>query len=114
MHAFKKATLIKSQKISADIKSLTFLLEKKAKHLPGQFYIIKIPTSDKSTQEREYSLSSPSSKEGIVEFGIQLVENGSVSPKLHTLKKGEIVEMKGPIGKYFNWYSKLNKNLVFI
>jgi NAD(P)H-flavin reductase len=58
--------------------------------------------------ERDYSIANPPEQQDIVEFGIQLLRDGEVSPYLCEMKPGEQVEVKGPIGGHFIWEAQKN------
>ena len=97
------ATLLESHMIAADIKLLTFQLENPIPHLAGQHYSIRLTSEDGYIAERDYSLANPPEQSNIIEFGIQLLKEGEVSPYLFDLNAGEQIEVKGPIGEHFIW-----------
>jgi ferredoxin-NADP reductase len=49
-----------------------------------------------------------------VEFGIQLLEDGEVSPYLFQIQPGEQVEIHGPIGGHFLWDVTMPGPLIMI
>jgi len=49
-----------------------------------------------------------------VEFGVQLLTGGEVSPYLFELKAGDHVEIKGPLGRHFVWNVNMPGPLVLI
>ncbi len=63
---------------------------------------------------REYSIYSGES-EPYLEFLIKLVKDGAVSSKLHSLKKGDLVEVAGPYGLFTLNQKNISQNkYVFI
>ncbi len=67
-----------------------------------------------SNDAREYSIYS-GMNDDYLEILIREVEEGKVSKKLHSLKKGDILDVKGPYGFYmYNTIPPLDKKLVFI
>jgi NAD(P)H-flavin reductase len=104
------ATLIKTEMISIDVKSLTFKLENPMPHLAGQHFSVKLTAEDGYIAERDYSLANPPEQKDQIEFGIQLLRSGEVSPYLFDLKPSEQIEVKGPIGHHFVWEANADNN----
>ena len=112
---WKIATLIKSDMVASDVKSLTFKVENPTPHKAGQHYSVKLTAEDGYIAERDYSLANPPEETDVIEFGIQLLRNGEVSPYLFDLKPGEQIEVKGPIGGHFFWDATIDdKPLILI
>ncbi|MBX4211990.1 oxidoreductase [Candidatus Pacearchaeota archaeon] len=109
-----EATLVKSEMTASDIKSLTFSVKNWTEHKPGQHYDIRLTSESGYQAARSYSIASPPNMKGLVEFGIQLLENGEVSPYLFDLQPGENVEIKGPLGGHFIWDDSMPGPLVLI
>jgi ferredoxin-NADP reductase len=103
MPDWRIATLIDSEMIAKDVKSLRFSVEGWQPHKAGQHYDVKLTAEDGYVAERSYSIASAPEDEGIVEFGVELLENGEVSPYLFGLEKGDQIEIRGPIGGHFIW-----------
>ncbi len=97
------ATLVESHMVASDVKSLTFKLEHPMPHLAGQHYSIRLTDETGYMAERDYSLANPPELGDVIEFGIQLLRDGEVSPYLFDLQPGEQIEVKGPIGGHFIW-----------
>lgn len=93
--------LVNSQKLTGTIKLLTFSSSIKTPHIPGQYCSIKITDQDGFDSARDYSLTCKPNTFGKLEFAVQLIENGAVSPALHKLRKGDEVLIKGPLGTHF-------------
>ena len=64
---------------------------------PGQFFSIGI---DSLSINREYSVAS-SAKEDYIDFYIREVIDGSLTPNLRNLKKGEQIKILGPYGEFY-------------
>lgn len=111
---FQVATLIESKMVAEDVKSLTFSLDNWPKHKAGQHCNIRLTSEDGYQAERDYSIASAPEQQGVVEFGIQLLKNGEVSPYLFEMGKGEQLEIKGPIGGHFIWDSQMEGPLILI
>jgi sulfite reductase subunit B len=124
----KKLRLVKEDKklfvpqkaVITNIKTFTdkekfFALElesgKSLKHDPGQFLQVSVL----GIGEAPISISSPPSKDNKFELCVRAI--GDVTNKLHTLKKGEAIYVRGPFGHGFDTkiLAKLKgKHLLFI
>jgi ferredoxin-NADP reductase len=111
---WQKVTLIKKKQISIDTVSLQFKGQILTRHIPGQFYLVKVPTADNTFVSREYSLANAPHTPNVIEFGIQKVVNGIASGYLHALQEGSSLEVKGPMGAYFNWDSAHTGPVLYI
>ena len=76
---------------------------KPKKIIPGQHYDIRLTAEDGYQAQRSYSVSSSPLNSNIIEFTICKSEDGEVSEYLHeNIRIGDQIEIKGPIGNYFN------------
>ena len=107
-------TLIKSQMVAEDVMSLTFSVPGWIKHQAGQHYDIRLTAESGYQAERSYSVASPPAQEGELEFGVQLLPDGEVSPYLFALKPGDQIELRGPIGGHFVWDTQMPDPLILI
>jgi ferredoxin-NADP reductase len=72
-------------------------------HLAGQHLDLRLTAEDGYQAQRSYSMSAPAEGDR-VEFTVQRVEDGEVSPFLvDELTLGSPVEVRGPIGRWFVW-----------
>jgi ferredoxin-NADP reductase len=107
-------TLEKRTQVAENIQALTFLVEGWQKHQPGQHYDIRLTLPNGVQSKRDYSVASPPEEAGIVEFGVELIENGELSPRLWQLPIGGQVELKGPVGAHFVWNISMPGPLILI
>lgn len=114
MSNWQVATLLSSHDIAKGVKSLTFKTDHWIKHQSGQHYNIRLTSADGYQAERDYSIASTPEDSGIVEFGVQFLDDGEVSPYLHQMKEGEQIEIKGPIGGHFIWDINMKGPLILI
>ncbi len=114
MAQWKVGTLLEAKQISENVKMLRFQVAGWEKHSSGQHYDIKLTAPDGYVAERSYSVSNPPDDVGVAEFGIQILENGEVSPYLWSIAPGAQVEMRGPIGGHFVWSPDMDGDLVVI
>ena len=77
-------------------------------HTPGQHYVVRVARPDGSWAQRSYSVASapatgdPSSAPTI-DLTVELLDDGELSPYLHSLAAGDTVELRGPFGGWFVW-----------
>ena len=100
--------------VAEDVMALTFSVDGWQQHRAGQHYDIRLTAPSGYQAERSYSVASPPEQKGVVEFGVQLLQSGEVSPYLFALKPGEQVELRGPIGGHFIWDVSMKSPLVLI
>jgi NAD(P)H-flavin reductase len=81
--------------------------EKKFEYKAGQFVMLKV-----NGNQKPFSVSSHPSEE-YLEFLIKEHDDGTVTPKLLHLKKGDKIELDGPFG-VFNVRGTKAKEIVFI
>jgi sulfhydrogenase subunit gamma (sulfur reductase) len=79
-----------------------------ADYRPGQFAFV----SALGIGEAPFGLTSTPSNGGTLEFGVAKV--GSVTEALHSLKVGEIVGVRGPLGNGFPMDEMKDKNLIVL
>ncbi|HXH26354.1 MAG TPA: ferredoxin--NADP reductase [Candidatus Acidoferrum sp.] len=87
-----------TQPAAEDIRSIVVAPETWQPHRPGQHYELRLPGGNVS---RKYSVVSAPSRHGELEFGIQLIPSGELSPALWALKPGDTLEIRGPLGESF-------------
>lgn len=114
MSSWRVATLKESHMTASDVMSLTFTVDEWEKHSSGQHYEIRLTAPDGYQAGRDYSIASAPEDQGIVEFGVQLLPGGEVSPYLFALKIGEQVEINGPLGGHFLWDVSIPGPLILI
>ena len=72
-------------------------------HRAGQHVDVRLTAEDGYQAQRSYSIASPPDGTG-VELTVERLEDGEVSPYLtHELRRGDRIELRGPIGGYFVW-----------
>jgi ferredoxin-NADP reductase len=72
-------------------------------HLAGQHVDVRVTADDGYQAERSYSISSPPDDSRLA-ITVERLEDGEVSPYLvGEVRKGDKVELRGPIGGYFVW-----------
>jgi ferredoxin-NADP reductase len=82
------ATLERAEQAAANVKTLVFRVPVWVPHQAGQHYDIRLTAPNGYQAERSYSLANPPEEEGVLSFGVELLENGEVSPYLWNLPLG--------------------------
>jgi len=109
----ERAKILKIRSFTEKEKYFEFeLLDRKVSgHRPGQFYQVSIL----GVGEAPISISSPPNDHNLIEMCVRAI--GDVTNKLHTLKEGDIVHIRGPFGNGFTdetMEKMQNKHLMLI
>ncbi len=96
-------TLLESKMIGTNVMALVFDAPWWPGHTPGQYIDIRLTAANGYQAERSYSVASTIEEEGRIELGIELLEEGEVSPYLFALEPGAQIEVRGPLGGHFLW-----------
>jgi dihydroorotate dehydrogenase electron transfer subunit len=81
---------------TANVKSFTFQEKTASNAMPGQFIMIWVPGVD----EIPMSLSMISSEQNLMAISVEKV--GEATRKLHKMKAGDLVGIRGPFGKGYS------------
>ncbi len=101
--SWRIATVVRSEPLTRHAKAIAFEVPEWPGHLPGQHIDVRLTAEDGYQAQRSYSLSSAAPGE-VVEIGVELIEDGEVSPYLvEEVRDGDQIELRGPIGGYFTW-----------
>lgn len=80
-------------------------------HRAGQYYDVRFPGENRV---RAFSVVSSPTVTDHLTFGIQVLPQGLVSPRLADAATGDRLEIRGPIGSAFSWAPELPGRLVLI
>jgi ferredoxin-NADP reductase len=84
------------------VRTLVLDVPEWAGHRAGQHLDVRLTAEDGSRAERAYSIGSAPGTP--VEITVERLDDGEVSPYLtEELRKGDSLELRGPIGGYFVW-----------
>jgi ferredoxin-NADP reductase len=79
-------------------------------HLAGQHVDVRLMAEDGYQAQRSYSIASPP-EDIYLMLTVERIEDGEVSPYLtDELRVGDRIELRGPIGGYFVWNARDEKN----
>lgn len=86
------------------IKSFILKLSRPFAFLAGQHVDLRLTAADGYHAMRSYSIASAPDKTGTIELAIEYMKDGEVSPFFHdVVVAGDEIELRGPLGGYFNW-----------
>jgi ferredoxin-NADP reductase len=85
------------------VKTIAFDVPDWAGHRAGQHVDVRLTAEDGYQAQRSYSIAS--APDGTrIELAVEHLEDGEVSPYLAgELRRGDQIELRGPIGGYFVW-----------
>lgn len=117
---WKVATLLDAYWVSKNIKYFRFNIDGFVPHKAGQHYIVQLTGEDGYQASRFYSVANPSNSDGaleegqIVEFAIEVLQEGEVTSYLQSIEPGDQLEVQGPLGGHFNWDHNQKDELILI
>jgi ferredoxin-NADP reductase len=83
-------------------------------HRAGQHVDVRLTAEDGYQAERSYSIASAPEDEHLV-LTVERLDDGEVSPYLvDVLRRGDELELRGPVGGYFVWEESFGGPLVLI
>lgn len=111
--SWQVAILKEANQVATNVKKLVFTVDKWVSPQAGQHYDLRLTAPNGYQAERSYSLAN-AGEEGVLEFGVELLSNGEVSPYLWSLPIGGQIEVRGPIGGHFVFNTNMPGPLVLI
>ena len=85
------------------VKTIRLAVPDWRRHLPGQHVDVRLTAEDGYQAQRSYSIASPPEEDNIA-LTVERLEDGEVSSYLTgELRKGDRIELRGPLGGYFTW-----------
>ena len=101
---WQDATIMRIERRSTRLSSFFLRLSRPFDHRAGQHVEVRLTAPDGYAARRAYSIASAPGEGGMIELGIERLENGEVSPYFHEVAQaGDTVELRGPIGGHFVW-----------
>ena len=87
------------------LRSYTFQFDTPIQHYAGQHYEIRLTSPDGYQAARLYSAATPANgSANVLQLTIALMPFGEVSPYIFNhVRSGSQLEIRGPLGNYFNW-----------
>ncbi len=83
-------------------------------HHAGQHVDVRLTAPDGYSAQRSYSIASASAPDRL-ELTVQSITDGEVSPYLvETMEPGDELELRGPIGGWFQWTDQLPEPVLLV
>jgi ferredoxin-NADP reductase len=96
------------------VKSLVLSMPNWSGHRAGQHVDVRLTAEDGYEAQRSYSIGSAPEQEHLT-LTIERLEDGEVSMYLvDELRVGDLLELRGPIGGYFVWESRMGGPLLLV
>jgi ferredoxin-NADP reductase len=112
---WQKGSIVATKEETARAKSITLDLPNWQGHRAGQHVDVRLTAEDGYQVERSYSIASPPEEAPRVTITVEQIEDGEVSPYLvDELRVGDQLELRGPIGGYFVWETRMGGPLLLI
>jgi len=108
---WRPARVVSVETASADMISLLIAPDTETVHRAGQHYEIRFPGDELG---RKYSIVSPPDQLAPLEFGVQVLAKGLLSPRLARCLPGATLELRGPLGEAFTWTPDAGGSLILI
>ena len=107
--------MIATHQETAQVKSITLAVHNWPGHRPGQHIDVRLTAEDGYQAERSYSIASPPQEARRLTLTVERIASGEVSPYLvDQLTVGDNLELRGPIGGYFVWETRMGGPLLLI
>ncbi|MRK02984.1 oxidoreductase [Aeromicrobium sp. S22] len=91
------------ERLGQDFVKLRLEVADRTPHVPGQHYVVRLRAPDGYTAQRSYSIASDPD-DRLVELMVECLPRGEVSSFLHeVVEVGDVLEVRGPIGRWFVW-----------
>jgi len=96
---------------SEDMVSFVVTPDEWVPHVAGQYCDVRVPGE---RVVRAFSIVSSPTETDYLEFGVQVLPRGLVSPRIAAAEPGDTIELRGPVGAFFTWTPEMPGRLVLI
>ncbi len=97
------------------VKTFSLTLPQWIPHRSGQHYDVRLTAPDGYQAQRSYSVASNPERRGEIDLTVEYLKDGEVSSYMHeVLIPGDLIEVRGPIGGYFVWETKMGGPLLLV
>lgn len=97
---WRQATVSYNEPAASDMVALGLQPNRWIPHRAGQHYEIRFPGDELS---RKFSVVTSPEQRSVLEFGIQILPSGLLSPRLAACRPVDRLEIRGPVGEAFVW-----------
>jgi len=108
---WRSARVVANDRAAQEMISLTLAPESRVPHRAGQHYELRFPGEELS---RKYSIINGPARFDTLEFGVQVLPTGMISPRLARTVPGDRLEIRGPLGESFFWEPSHGPSLVLL
>jgi ferredoxin-NADP reductase len=111
--SWQLATVIELVQETPRTKSIVLDLQDRLGHRPGQHVDLRVISED-GYQQRSYSIASAPEDDNVM-LTVERIDGGEVSSYLvDELRRGDKLEMRGPVGGYFTWDGAVERPLLLV
>src|SRR5438270_8215163 len=112
---WQRGEVVATEEEWARAQSITLALPTWMGHRAGQHVDVRLTAEDGYQAERSYSIASPPEEQPRMSLTVERLDDGEVSPYLtDELRVGDKLELRGPIGGYFVWETRLGGPLLLV
>lgn len=97
--AYQTAEVVANVSIGENVQHLTLKPHEPLPFEAGQFFLMRLKDSAGELVERSYSIANYS-EGNLLEFVIRVEPQGHMSPLISKLHPGEVLDLKGPFGRF--------------
>ncbi len=108
---WRPARVVANEPAAEEMVSLTLAPESLVAHRAGQHYELRFPGEELS---RKYSVVNGPAHLDRLEFGVQILPTGLLSPRLARTVPGDRLELRGPLGESFFWEPSYGRSLLLL
>lgn len=108
---WRAATVVACEPAGEDMVRVELEPDDLLPHEAGQHYEVRFPGEELS---RKFSIVSSPACLPTIEFGIQVLPTGLLSPRLAKMGTGDRLELRGPLGRAFVWTPGAQKSLLLL
>ena len=113
--AWQKAVVEAITSETYRVKTFTLRPQEWRPFRPGQHFDVRLTAPDGYQAQRSYSIASEPERGSTFDLTIELVDGGEVSPFfLDVVRKGDEIELRGPVGGPFTWTAGDGGPVLFI
>lgn len=112
--SWQLATVIDLVHETPRTKSIVLDLQDRLGHRPGQHVDLRVTSEDGYRPQRSYSIAS-APEDDYVMLTVERIDGGEVSSYLvDKLRRGDKLEIRGPVGGHFTWDGALERPLLLV
>lgn len=107
------STVLKNTKVNSSVSICRLSVPKNFDYIPGQYIFVYGTDKEKNRIKRSYSISSKKNSK-FIELCVKKVDKGPISNFIFNLKKGDKLEIFGPVGGFYIKETSRNKPICLV